>query len=151
MKPSVNLFCVLLVLATMPFCHTFLNAQLPFDTHESTFFTPCEDQLTDVLFLLNEISMPAKGELKVLAEFTRPGMRYNPLNNQKYGGCMLRIRRVANNDCSQEHYDISGYAVDQVDGQWIWHNHVSNSVKYDNVKGVYTTFVSGLGNVYFSI
>ena len=110
-------------------------------------------------YLLSEVSEvvstimdnPAEGELKVLAEFIRPGMRYNPLNNQKYGGCMLRIRKVANNDGSQVHYDISGYAVDQVGDQWIWHDHLSNSVKYDSVKGVYTAFVSGLGNVYFSI
>ena len=64
---------------------------------------------------------------------------------------MLRIRKVANEDGSQEHYDISGYAIDQVDGEWIWHNHFSNSIRYDSVKGVYTAFVSGLGNVYFSI
>lgn len=135
----------------MSVCYTALHAQLSYGTHENTFIASCEDQLTNEVLYLNETTSPANGELKVLAEFTRPGMRYNPVNNQKYGGCMLRIRRVANNDGSQEHYDISGYAVDQVDGQWIWHNHVSNSVKYDNVKGVYTAFVSGLGNVYFSI
>lgn len=126
---------------------TILNAESPMYTSDNSiiFFRMCGD--------MNEglMGIPADGGIKVLAEFTCPGMRYNPATNQKYGGCMLRVRRVCNEDGSQEHYDISGYAVDQVDGKWIWHNHFSNSVRYDSVKGVYTAFVSGLGNVYFSI
>ena len=155
MKLSFKSLCVFVLGTILLIGNNSLNAQII-----SLLDKPDHDySLVNESYLLSEVSeevstimdSPSEGGLKVLAEFIRPGMRYNPANNQKNGGCMLRIRKVCNNDGSRVHYDISGYAVDQVGDQWIWHDHISNSVKYDSDKGVYTAFVSGLGNVYFSI
>lgn len=108
------------------------------------------EEFADISNCITSVASGPK-ELIVLEEYIRPGMRFGPTMRDIKGGCMLKIQKLANNDGTQVHYAIAGYAVDKVDDQWIWHNHLSNSVRYDGVKGVYTAFVSGIGNVYFSI
>lgn len=151
MKPLSYTHRLLMVVALLFFYSIRLNAYISLHAQVTSFAIYC-DSFSEVLFLnTNEVPQPLNGGLIVLAEYTRAGMRYNPTNNEKKGGCMLKISRIANDDGTQEHYAITGYAVDNVEGQWIWHNCLSNSVKYNSVKGVYTAFVNGLGNVYFSI
>ena len=141
----------LLLLSALLLISCDLNAQVAMCFHVNSISICTLSYAKSDCYNLNEKSHPINGGLIVLAEYTRAGMRYNPSNNEKKGGCMLKISRMANDDGTQEHYAITGYAVDNVDGQWIWHNCLSNSVKYNSVKGVYTAFVNGLGNVYFSI